>query len=187
MQLPRWTCGLQSHSSHLIEASYWQHSGTTSSAGEGNSRMASLEDLLYPLWKIKAFFTVKKETVLSHMSELDTPVLSWFSSAEQSLTALSVHFLSKLIILHVLSRNKEKPINAVNTAINFHFTCLKSSTASGADTTEHFLLYHCFDFKSWQIKSKLHTITLMLFAILDDWICSSVSVDNRLLTESWHW
>lgn len=88
--------------------SYWQHKGDTSSEGEGNSLMASLEDLVQPLWKMKAFFTVKKETVLSHTSELLIPVLRWLSNVERSLTALSVHFLSKIIILHRLWKEMEK-------------------------------------------------------------------------------
>lgn len=103
-----------------VSSPHWQHSGATSSAGEGNSRRASLEDLVKPFWKIKAFFTVKKETVLSHTSELDTPALIWLSSAERTLTALSAHFLSKIIILHMLRRNMDKKRHQLAVDTNAH-------------------------------------------------------------------
>lgn len=70
---------------------------------------------------------MKKETVLSHTSELDTPVLSWLSSAERSLTALSAHFLSKIIILHKLSKKKEKhQINAAYMDVSFKLNSLQN-------------------------------------------------------------
>lgn len=66
---------------------------------------------------------MKKDTVLSHTSELDTGVLSWLSSAEQSLAALSVHFLSKIIILHMLRRKREE--HQVNADIQKTFDTLQ--------------------------------------------------------------
>lgn len=97
-----------SHASRCILARHWQHSGTVSSLAEGNSRRASLEDLLYPLWKIKAFFTAKKETALSHTSEPDSPACSWPSRADCILSAPSEHFLSRLNILQILSKKKRE-------------------------------------------------------------------------------
>lgn len=87
---------------------HWQHSGTVSSLAEGNSRRASLEDLLYPLWKIKAFFMAKKETALSHTSEPDSPACSWPSRADRILSAPSEHLLSRLNILQILSKKQRE-------------------------------------------------------------------------------
>lgn len=100
-----------SHVSCCILARHWQHSGTVSSLAEGNSRRASLEDLLYPLWKIKAFFTAKKETALSHTSEPDSPACSWPSRADRILSAPSEHFLSRHNILQILSKKTKRETN----------------------------------------------------------------------------
>lgn len=70
--------------------------------------MASLEDLVKPLGKIKAFFTVSNDVVFSQISEVEIPESSWLSRAERSLSALSVHFLSKAITLHKLRNKKQQ-------------------------------------------------------------------------------
>lgn len=50
---------------------------------------------------------VKKEMVLSHTSELMVPALSCLSSVERILPALSTHFLSKRLTLHILEEKEE--------------------------------------------------------------------------------
>lgn len=102
-----WTAKLSStRTSCWAPAGHWQHSGTVSSLARGKSRSASLEDLLYPLWKITAFLTETKETALSHTSWPESPASSWPSTADRIFSAVREHFLSKVKILQNLSNTK---------------------------------------------------------------------------------
>lgn len=81
-----------------IKQHCYTHKGATSSAGAGNRRSVSLEYLEYPLWKIKVFLGVKKDTVFSQRSVGET-LCCLCSKTLLRCSTPSEHLLSRLPIL----------------------------------------------------------------------------------------
>lgn len=95
----------------------YMHSGATSSAEAGNRRSVSLEYLEYPLWKIKVFLGVKRDTVFSQMSVGETFFCLFSRTLLRCSTPLE-HFLSRHTILPL----REKQIFTWETKVYFEHT-----------------------------------------------------------------